>query len=316
MEQTNLSVQNNKFEKKSMIVGFLIGVVLTIIVIFVIALLFSNSVPNVVAKFNEMESTFINNDEKFRNLYDGIYPSDASSDIQIADSITKAETSKILLEEIRKEVGDLKVLAEGNSKSGTASEWFAECIKCYSIREDIYSKYSIIVNNQLALLKATEIENGLQITLEKISDVAKDIALYSASKDEAGLIASIDSTLNKIKGAKNDFSELKKALPVQSIDSWIAYLNHAAEFLDLIKTSVKTEGFTDKATESDKIIVTKALALSKERTNATDLYAKEVGDWVFKNRDSIKKEIDALIINANQSCTSASNMYSKLFPNE
>ncbi len=315
MEELKKVEEKKSLDKKTFSLGFLSGIIVGVVVITVVSLVYT-SVPGSVEDFNKIEREYLNLDQSFSNEFKNIYPSDSSSKIILDSSLLSLKQVKNILEKIIPKIGEAVDYSEKYSKSGKAKEWFDSVNKCYIIRQDIYGKYSKIVENQTTLIKAAQTENALTDSLKELSDIGSEIRSYSVAQDKDRLSRTLDKGITNLVKIKSDFSELKGVMPtIDSIDAWIKYSNSAIAFLDSIKKNLESTGFTKEVTVEDREIINKGVILGKQRDAASEKYGKQITDWVFNNRDLVQKEIDRLVIDANQKCEAASFMYTELFPN-
>lgn len=274
----------------------------------------SGKLPNTVQTYNNLETEFLDLDEKFNNELKNVYPSDSSSDTIVNSSFSSALQAKTLLSNIISKVNSIVKFAQDHSQSGKEKEWFATCVKCYVVRQDIYNKYSKIIDNQITLIGLTRLENVLIDDLKKLASTGKEIDLYIAAKDKSRLFESIDKLVITANSVKKDALEMKQVLSLTAFDDFAKYADGTISLFLHLKQNVESVGFTVEASADDQAIIAQALALAQQRSEILTKYGDQTSDWVFKNRDSIQKDIDRLFIEANQTCTKASVIYTELFP--
>jgi hypothetical protein len=108
---------------------------------------------------------------------------------------------------------------------------------------------------------------------------------------------------------------MKAIVKFPSLDQWISYTNQLSTTMNSLKMRYATSGPNEKLTDSDYAMLKSIYDIGTLGSEARTNYASDVQDWVYNNRDSISKNVDRDVVEANQLCNEAYNIYIELYPN-
>lgn len=304
-----------KFDRKSIIVGLITGVVIGAAAVIIFSLLMT-SLPTSVNKHNSLESKFLSLDTQFNSEYKNIFTTtDNPSDRMLNDALNSATKSKNILKDINATIKDIVDLSNANMNSGNTKEWFTKINQCYVKRQGIYTKYSNTINAQEKLLKIVKSEQTMSASMTNLAENLYQFSSFAKTGDMKNALLMLDKTQTSLAELRTNAMSMKDIVKFQSLDQWISYTDQLSKSLSTVKARLSTAELDAKPTESDYAMIKDLYDVGNLATKAKNSYAQDVRDWVYNNRDSVSKDIDREIIEANQMCNDAYNIYKVLYPN-
>lgn len=311
----NIIGPHSKIDKKSLIIGLLLGIILGVAVLIIVSL-WITKIPSSVAKNNDLESKFISLDNQFNAEYKNIFTTSSEpSDKMLNDALGSIDKTKALLVDINSTVKEISDLSSQNMSSGRNKDWFAKVNQCYVKRQGIYSKYTDVVNAQSKLLRIVKSERTLSDSMQNLSELLIQFGGFAKTGDKQNGLLTIDKIQTALNDLRSNAQNMKTIVKFPSLDQWISYTDQLSTTMNNLKVRYATSGPDEKLTDSDYAILKNIYDIGTLGAKARTNYSSDVQDWVYNNRDSISKNVDREIVEANQLCNEAYNKYVELYPN-